>query len=946
MRRGWVLVGIGLLGGLALMRSAGAEEGIQPVDPKLDRPVEFYRDVYPILEAKCLACHNAAVAESDLVLETPEGAIKGGASGEAVIPGKPDDSYLYEVAARVLEPVMPPLPNKVQATAVTPAELGILRKWIEEGAKSGERKSTSAELAWQPIPETYKAVYSVDLSPSRQFLAVGRGNRILIHDLTTQQEVARLTDPSLMALRRDGAPLYSTGVAQRDFVHSLAFSPDGQYLASGGYRVAKLWKYSASRNLASLNAPGSVEQISINAAGTLAAVVSDKRTIRVWSLEDSGQRTEVTGLEEDVAGVALLGDKVFIAAAAAVHEHAIDGGARTRSWTTPQPITAIAAREGDNAQVITAHADNVIRVWPAVVEGEAAELMPLQEIKGHGGRISQLKMLDGSQLLSASDDATVRLWNVDDGKQLFSQNVGGQVLSADATPDQQWIVASGSNNVCRIWSKDGKQVAELKGDPAKDQAVTDLTDEQTVAKSQKALADQALKAAEKDLEQRKESLTKAEEAVEKAKKELAEADTKLKEAEEKAKAAESALAEKPEDGGLKKAKEEADKALTAAQDAQKKAADAVTSAERTLQFSKESVGVAEKSVASRKAADEQAATRQSEVEAALKAAQEAAKQAVGPIRAVAVSPTGQRLATLGPADQIHLWDAATGQPLETLPVASGRTKLLYTSATTLLVGGGEGPTEIVDVQPRWSLAGTLGASESDPLDISQSPFADRVLSVAFGPDGKLLATGGGDPSRSGELILWNVETRKIAKVFEDAHSDTVFDIEFSRDGKQLVSGAADKFVKLFDIESGELVRSYEGHTGHVLGVAMKADGSTIASAGADNAIKVWNAETGEQNRTISNYSKQVTSVDFVGVSDNLISGSGDKGVKFHRAANGQNYRSFGGNNDFVYETVATGDEKLVISAGEDGVVRVWDGSNGKLLHSIEPPQAPAATAQK
>ena len=157
-------------------------------------------------------------------------------------------------------------------------------------------------------------------------------------------------------------------------------------------------------------------------------------------------------------------------------------------------------------------------------------------------------------------------------------------------------------------------------------------------------------------------------------------------------------------------------------------------------------------------------------------------------------------------------------------------------------------------------------------------------------------------------MIWDVVKKSLVKEFKDAHSDTIFGAEFSRDGKQLLSGAADKFVKIFDIATGKHVRSFEGHTHHVLDVSWKADGTSIASAGADNVIKVWNVDTGEQRRTIGGYSKQVTSLRFVGIGENLISCGGDKSVRYHKAGNGQNYRSFSGGTDFMYAAASSRSE--------------------------------------
>ncbi|MDF1744787.1 MAG: hypothetical protein P1V19_13915, partial [Gimesia sp.] len=127
------------------------EKPIVPAKIALGRPVSFEKDVFPILDANCIACHNIAKKEGALVLESVEALIKGGDSGASVVPGKPDESYLYQVASRTEESFMPPLPNKVGAKALTPQQVGILRQWIIEGAKSSGKSSDSG-VAWQSLP--------------------------------------------------------------------------------------------------------------------------------------------------------------------------------------------------------------------------------------------------------------------------------------------------------------------------------------------------------------------------------------------------------------------------------------------------------------------------------------------------------------------------------------------------------------------------------------------------------------------------------------------------------------------------------------------------------------------------------------------------------------------------------------------------------------------------
>jgi len=115
--------------------------------------------------------------------------------------------------------------------------------------------------------------------------------------------------------------------------------------------------------------------------------------------------------------------------------------------------------------------------------------------------------------------------------------------------------------------------------------------------------------------------------------------------------------------------------------------------------------------------------------------------------------------------------------------------------------------------------------------------------------------------------------------FTNVHSDAVFGLDFSADGKYLASSAADKFVKVLDLATGKVVKTFEGHTHHVLGVSWKRDGRTLASAGADNVIKVWDFVTGERKKTIEGFGKEVTSISFVGITDQTLASSGDDQIR-------------------------------------------------------------------
>ena len=251
---------------------------------------------------------------------------------------------------------------------------------------------------------------------------------------------------------------------------------------------------------------------------------------------------------------------------------------------------------------------------------------------------------------------------------------------------------------------------------------------------------------------------------------------------------------------------------------------------------------------------------------------------------------------------------------------------------TLASGAADRSVVIWDLKAEWKLDRIIGTGDSN------SPLVDRVNAVKFSPDGKSLATGGGEPTRDGEIKLWQADTGKLIRSFTNVHSDSVFGLDFSPDGKYLASGAADKFVKVIELGTGKIVKQFEGHTHHVLGVSWNRNERTLASAGADNVVKIWDFVKGEKTKNIAGFDKEVTAISFVGYTDQALAVSGDAKVRLVRE-DASDVRSFSGATDFIESAAVTPGGKIVIAGGQDSVLRVWDGTNGKLLVSFPPSEA-------
>ncbi len=196
-----------------------------------EKPVSYLLEVSEILFDKCIGCHSSALAENELNLEEFGGLMTGGKSGPAIVPGKADESLLFLLAAHRKAPVMPPK-DEPNATPMTPEELGLLKTWIDAGAKddteamlaemeADESKNKAPVLG--SLPASVQPIVAVDVTEDGRLVAAGRANVISIYEVATGKEIARLN-------------------GHKDIIQSLRFSPDGRRLASGGFQVVKLWQ--------------------------------------------------------------------------------------------------------------------------------------------------------------------------------------------------------------------------------------------------------------------------------------------------------------------------------------------------------------------------------------------------------------------------------------------------------------------------------------------------------------------------------------------------------------------------------------------------------------------------------------------------------------------------------------------------------------------------------
>ena len=193
-----------------------------------------------------------------------------------------------------------------------------------------------------------------------------------------------------------------------------------------------------------------------------------------------------------------------------------------------------------------------------------------------------------------------------------------------------------------------------------------------------------------------------------------------------------------------------------------------------------------------------------------------------------------------------------------------------------------------------------------------------VRSVAFSPDGVLLASAGVE----GTVKIWDAGSGQELRNLT-GHNSAVWSVAFSADGSRLASASHDGTVKLWDATSGVELRSLNGHTGHVLGIAFSRDGSWLASTDINGVVKLWDAANGHELHTLKGHTSAVPSVAFSLDGSRLASAGVDRTVRISDPTTGQELLTLKGHMCAVRSAAFSPDDRWLSSAGDDGV-KLWD----------------------
>ncbi len=212
-------------------------------------------------------------------------------------------------------------------------------------------------------------------------------------------------------------------------------------------------------------------------------------------------------------------------------------------------------------------------------------------------------------------------------------------------------------------------------------------------------------------------------------------------------------------------------------------------------------------------------------------------------------------------------------------------------------------------------------------------------SVAFSPDGKYALSGNSDNA----VKFWNIETGQNIRVFK-GHSCEVESVAFSPDGRYALSGSMDKTIKLWDLDSGLLIRTFKGHTRRVKSVVFSHDSRRVLSGSWDQTLKLWDVESGNEIRSFqkesSIFHKQPLSIYSIAISPNglyALSGSSGTEVNLWEIESGRHIRTFSGHYYMDVNSVAfSPDGRYALSGGDwkDETIKLWEVSSGWEIGSL------------
>ena len=490
----------------------------------------------------------------------------------------------------------------------------------------------------------------------------------------------------------------------------------------------------------------------------------------------------------------------------------------------------------DGQRAVSASDDNTLKVWD-LNNGEEA-----QTLSGHSNWVLAVAITpDGQRAVSASDDNTLKVWDLNSGEEAHTLSGHSNSVNAVAiTPDGQRAVSASDDNTLKVWDlNSGEEAHTLSGHSNSVNAVAITPDGQRAVS---ASDDNTLKVW---------NLNSGEEA--------------------------HTLSGHSNSVNAVAIMLDGQRAVSASSDNTLKVWDLNSGEEaHTLSGHSRVVNV------------------------------------------VAITPCGQRAVSASSDNMLKVWDLNSGEEAHTL---SGHSNWVLAVAITPC-GQRAVSASYDNTLKVWDLN---SGKEAHML----SGHSRSVNAVAITPDGQRAVSASYDNT----LKVWDLNSGEEAQMLS-GHSNWVRSVAITLDGQRAVSASSDNTLKVWDLNSGEEAHTLSGHSNWVRAVAITPDGQRAVSVSDDNTLKVWDLNSGEEAHTLSGHSKLVRAVTITLDGQRAVSASDDNTLKVWNLNSGEEAHTLSGHFRSVNAVAITPDGQRAVSASDDNTLKVWDLNSGEEVHTL------------
>lgn len=301
-----------------------------------------------------------------------------------------------------------------------------------------------------------------------------------------------------------------------------------------------------------------------------------------------------------------------------------------------------------------------------------------------------------------------------------------------------------------------------------------------------------------------------------------------------------------------------------------------------------------------------------------------------PVKAVAYSPDGKRLAVGADDGVLRVIDSESGKEVYASPSRNARIERVCYSPNGKLVALGDGAGQVAVYVPEGAKGNALAMSVQG-TDILE------VLGVAFSADGGAVFTCGRDgrvrltvgPAPDGGSAP-NTATKRREFV---GHTGPVTGLAVTPDGSQLVTGGEDKTVRVWDVKTAKQLRVFQGHATKVTAVAVRRDGRQVASAAEDGAVRVWDLNASDEHRAMTDAKESLWAVAVSPDGKRLAAAGADKTIRVYDPDGGKLEATLDAG-AAITSLAFFPDGNRLAAGGGDNKVKVWDVAQKKVLREM------------